>query len=180
MFGISLLPRRRLTRVDEAVHVLHHQFAAQADGVLEVGGGHVPVGVLAAATLQPQRHDGQQQLDDREDGEARTWRGGAVMLGGGDGAGLRMRAGASPGTTVTSRSSVKSSSSVGGWCCRGQVDTAAVSCSSSRIHTWIRPVWGQGTPSGGHAREGRDGGGARAHPCRRRTPAGRTPPRPPC
>lgn len=61
--------------MDEAVDVLHHQFAAQADGMLEVGGGHVPVGVLAVAPLQPQRHDGQQQLDDREDGEARTWRG---------------------------------------------------------------------------------------------------------
>lgn len=61
-----------------------------------------------------------------------------------------MRAGASPGTTVTSRSSVKSSSSVGGWCWRGQVDTAAVSCSSSRIHTWIRPVGG-GAHRQGHA-----------------------------
>lgn len=65
------------------------------------------------------------------------------MLGDRDGEELRMRAGASPGTTVTSRSSVKSSSSVGGWCWRGQVDTAAVSCSSSRIHTWIRPVGGR-------------------------------------
>lgn len=67
--------RQRLTRVDEAVDVLHHQLAAQADGVLEVSGGYVPVGVLAAAPLQPQSHDGQQQLDDAEDGEAGTWRG---------------------------------------------------------------------------------------------------------
>lgn len=59
--------------MDEAVHVLHHQLAAQADGVLEVSGGYVPVRVLAAAPLQPQRHDGQQQLDDAEDGEAGTW-----------------------------------------------------------------------------------------------------------
>lgn len=28
---------------------------------------------------------------------------------------------------------------MGGWCCRGQVDTAAASCSSSRIQTWTRP-----------------------------------------
>lgn len=60
--------------MDEAVDVLHHQLAAQPNGVLEVGGGHVPVGVFAVAPLQPQRHDGQQQLDDGEDGKAGTWR----------------------------------------------------------------------------------------------------------
>ena len=45
-----------------------------------------------------------------------------------------------PGTLVTSLSRVKSSSRVGGWCWRGQLDTAAVSCSSNKIHTWIRPA----------------------------------------
>lgn len=38
----------------EAVDVLHHQLAAQADGVFEVGGRHVPVGVVSMAALQPQ------------------------------------------------------------------------------------------------------------------------------
>lgn len=51
----------------------------------------------------------------------------------------------SPGTAVTSLSKVKSSSSVGGWCCRGQFDTAAVSCSSNKIHTWIRPAGHEST-----------------------------------
>lgn len=46
----------------------------------------------------------------------------------------------SPGTAATSLSRVKSSSRVGGWCCRGQLDTAAVSCSNSKIHTWIKPA----------------------------------------
>lgn len=45
-----------------------------------------------------------------------------------------------PGIVVTSLSRVKSSSRVGGWCWRGQFDTAAVSCSSNKIHTWIRPA----------------------------------------
>lgn len=58
----------------ETVDVLHHQLAAQADGVLEVRSRHVPVGVVAVATLQPQRHHGKQQLDDGEDAEPRTWR----------------------------------------------------------------------------------------------------------
>lgn len=62
--------------MDEDVDVLHHQLTRQADGVLEVGRRHVPVGVVAVATLQPQRHHGKQQLDDGEDGEARTWRDG--------------------------------------------------------------------------------------------------------
>lgn len=57
----------------------------------------------------------------------------------------------SPGTTATSRSSAKSSSSVGGWCCRGHVDTAAVSCSSNKIHTWIRPEGGRGHSIKGNA-----------------------------
>lgn len=50
----SCVNARRLTRVYEAVDVLHRQLAAQADGVLEVGGRHVPVRVVAVATLQPQ------------------------------------------------------------------------------------------------------------------------------
>lgn len=45
-----------------------------------------------------------------------------------------------PGILVTSRRSSNSSSSVGGWCWRGQFDTAAVSCSNRRIHTCIRPA----------------------------------------
>lgn len=65
----------------------------------------------------------------------------------------------SPGTTATSRSRAKSSSSVGGWCCRGQVDTAAVSCSSSRIHTWIRPGGGGATVSGDQPTLGGERGG---------------------
>ncbi len=53
-----------------------------------------------------------------------------------------------PGVVVTSLSRVKSSSRVGGWCWRGQFDTAAVSCSSNKIHTWIRPA-GQKTHTAG-------------------------------
>lgn len=45
----------------------------------------------------------------------------------------------SPGVLVTSLNSSKSKSKVGGWCCRGQLDTAAVSCSSRMIQTSIRP-----------------------------------------
>lgn len=44
-----------------------------------------------------------------------------------------------PGVLVTSLNSSKSRSKVGGWCCRGQMDTAAVSCSNRMIQTSIRP-----------------------------------------
>lgn len=44
-----------------------------------------------------------------------------------------------PGVLVTSLSSSKSKSKVGGWCCLGQLDTAAVSCSNRMIQTSIRP-----------------------------------------
>lgn len=44
-----------------------------------------------------------------------------------------------PGVLVTSLNSSKSKSKVGGWCCRGQLDTAAVSCSNRMIQTSIRP-----------------------------------------
>lgn len=44
-----------------------------------------------------------------------------------------------PGVLVTSLNSSKSKSKVGGWCCLGQLDTAAVSCSNRMIQTSIRP-----------------------------------------
>lgn len=83
-----------------------------------------------------------------------------------------------PGTEETSLSSANSSSSVGGWCVRGQLETAAVSCSSNRIQTWIRPV----TDRDIKVRKQRPG---HTHtPClylyRHQTPAGHSPSHPHC
>lgn len=60
--------------MDEAVDVFHHQLAAQADSVFKVRGCHVPVRVVAMATLQPQRHHRKKQLDDRKDAKTWTWK----------------------------------------------------------------------------------------------------------
>lgn len=87
-----------------------------------------------------------------------------------------------PGTEETSLSSANSSSSVGGWCVRGQLETAAVSCSSNRIQTWIRPV----TDRDIKVRKQRPGQ-THTHthtPClylyRHQTPAGHSPSHPHC
>lgn len=99
----------------------------------------------------------------------------------------------SPGTAVTSLSKVKSSSSVGGWCCRGQFDTAAVSCSSNKIHTWIRPAGHETTKMRWRERRREKGGGflddtktakhreeRKRNLCRHQTPGGHSPCRPRC
>lgn len=81
-------------------------------------------------------------MNDGEDGEARTWREESQSFRGADqtlAEHISAVGAAVPGTAVTSLSRVKSSSRVGGWCWRGQFETAAVSCSSNKTHTWIRP-----------------------------------------